>query len=119
LLIYALYGNSINLSNRLEDQNKELKNNIKDTNYYIINLEEESTEEISSLNTQVVAQEARIDNYKKQLMTLEKIRADNKIAHIEKLISINDKYKDTKLMLTSQIKILSNCVFIFLYDFFY
>jgi uncharacterized protein (DUF342 family) len=95
-----------------------LKNNIKDTNYYIIDFEAESTEKISSLSAQVVAQEARINDYRKQLMTLEKTRADNKMAHNEKVISINNKYKDTKLMLISQIKIISNCVFIFLYNFF-
>jgi len=86
--------------------------------YYVLILEAENTEEIRNLNSQVVAQETRINDYKKQLMTLEKTRADDRIAHVAKLININDKYKDTKLTLTSQIKVLSNCIFILLYDLF-
>ncbi|XP_072761848.1 cilia- and flagella-associated protein 157 [Anoplolepis gracilipes] len=107
----AFYNLKIAESNkriqRLEERNKELENILKDTDYSTKTLQEEKGKEISSLNSQITSYIVKLEEYKNQLATLEKSRIDNKFTHIEKVKNIDEKYKNTRLMLISQIKLLS------------
>lgn len=76
-------------------------------------LEEEKGKEISNLKSQIVSYKVRIEEYKNQLVALEKSRIDNQLTYTAKTINIDEKYKKTRLMLISQIKLLSNCFLIF------
>ncbi|CAL1685675.1 unnamed protein product [Lasius platythorax] len=107
----CLYGVKIAELNkriqRLEERNKELENTLEDTGYSIKTLEEEKGKEISSLNSQIASYTVKIEEYKNQLAALEKSRIDNKLTHTAKTLNIDEKYKNTRLMLISQIKLLS------------
>lgn len=92
-----------------------MEDNLEDIDYFMKTLEEEKGQEILNLSKYVTSQAARVDDYKKQLMTVEQSRTDDKIAHTARVININDKYTNTKLMLISQMKLLSNCFQIYFY----
>lgn len=96
----------------MEERNKELENNLKDVDYLIKALQEEKTQEISSLNVQIASQVARVEDCRKQLITLETSNIDDKSAHNLKIIKINEKYKNTRLALISQLKLLSKLNFL-------
>lgn len=109
----SILNNKNDFLNRLEERNKELENTLEDTGYSIKTLEEEKGKEISSLNSQIASYTVKIEEYKNQLAALEKSRIDNKLTHTAKTLNIDEKYKNTRLMLISQIKLLSNCFIIF------
>ncbi|KYN11593.1 hypothetical protein ALC57_16181 [Trachymyrmex cornetzi] len=90
----------------LEERNRELESNLEDTHYFIKTLQEK-TQEISSLKSQIASYITRIKAYKHQLITLEKARIDDKYTHIAITVNIDEKYKNTRIMLISQIKLLS------------
>ncbi|XP_025267271.1 uncharacterized protein LOC112638905 [Camponotus floridanus] len=92
---------------RLEKRNKELENTLGDTDYSIKTLQEEKGKEISSLNSQLTSYLVKIEQYKNQLATLQKSRIDDRFTHSERTKNIDEKYKNTRLMLISQIKLLS------------
>ncbi|KYN33331.1 hypothetical protein ALC56_12042 [Trachymyrmex septentrionalis] len=92
---------------RLEERNRELESNLEDMHYFIKTLEEEKTQEISSLKSQLASYITVINACKDQLITLEKARTDDKYTHIASTINIDEKYKNMRLMLISQIKLLS------------
>jgi len=85
-----------------------LENTLGDTDYFIKTLQEEKGKEISSLNSQLTSYIVRIEQYKNQLATLQKSRIDDKFTHTERTKNIDEKYKNTRFMLISQIKLLSN-----------
>ncbi|XP_018373712.1 PREDICTED: uncharacterized protein LOC108768018 [Trachymyrmex cornetzi] len=89
----------------LEERNRELESNLEDTHYFIKTLQEK-TQEISSLKSQIASYITRIKAYKHQLITLEKARIDDKYTHIAITVNIDEKYKNTRIMLISQIKLL-------------
>lgn len=113
LISSILYNNKNNFLNRLEERNKELENILEDTNNSIKTLQEEKGKEISSLNSQINSYTIRTEEYKNQLAALEKSRINDKFTHIEKTKNIDEKYNNKRLMLISQIKLLSNCFLIF------
>jgi len=71
-------------------------------------LQEEKTQEISNLKSQIASHITRIKEYKYQLITLEKARIDDKSTYTATATNIAEKYKNTRLMLTLQMKLLSN-----------
>lgn len=85
-----------------------MEDNLEDINYFIKTLQEEQMQEISNLKSQIVSYITRIKDYKHQLITLEKARIDDKFIHTTTALNIDEKYKNTRLMLISQIKLLSN-----------
>ncbi|KYM82199.1 hypothetical protein ALC53_07347 [Atta colombica] len=91
----------------LEERNRELENNVEDMHYFIKTLQEEKIQEINSLKSQIASYIATIKAYKHQLTTLEKIRIDDKNTHIAITVNIDEKYKNTRTTLISQIKLLS------------
>lgn len=113
LISSILYNNKTNFFNRLEERNKELENTLEDTDDSIKTLQEEKEKEISSLNSQITSYTVRTEDYKNQLAALEKSRINDKFTHTEKTKNIDEKYKNKRLMLISQIKLLSNCFLIF------
>ncbi|XP_020280900.1 uncharacterized protein LOC109853327 [Pseudomyrmex gracilis] len=92
---------------RLEERNTELEDTLKHTNRYIKTLEEEKAQEISTLNSQLSSYLARIEECKEQMGALEKSMIDNNFAHTVKLGNIDEKYKNTRLVLISQLKFLN------------
>ncbi|XP_070149953.1 cilia- and flagella-associated protein 157-like [Polyergus mexicanus] len=92
---------------RLEERNKELENTLEDTDDSIKTLQEEKGKEISSLNSQITSYTVRTEEYKNQLAALEKSRINDKFTHTEKTKNIDEKYKNKRLVLISQIKLLS------------
>lgn len=113
LISSILYNNKNNFLNRLEDRNKELENTLENTNNSIKILQEEKGKEISSLSSQINFYTIKIEDYKNQIATLEKSRINDKFTHIGKTKNIDEKYNNTRLMLLSQNKLLSNCFLIF------
>lgn len=103
--------------NRLEKRNKELEDDLEDMDCSIKTLQEEKTQEISGLKSQLTSYIIKIKEYKHQLIILEKARIDDKFTHTAIAINIDEKYKDTRLILISQIKLLSNLFFSILYDY--
>lgn len=93
--------------NRFEERNKELEDNLEDTNYFIKTLQEEQMQEISNLKSQIASYITRIKDYKHQLITLEKTRTDDEFIHTTRALNIDEKYKNTRLVFISQIKLLS------------
>lgn len=85
---------------------------LSDTNSSIKVLQEEKSQEISTLKSQVATQVARVEENKKQMSVLENTRIDHKSAHAVKWLSISEKYDNTRLELTSQLKLLSECFLI-------
>lgn len=75
-------------------------------------MQEERSQEISSLKLQIAAQVIKMKEYKQQVSTLENTRMDHKSSHAAKLITINEKYNNTRLKLISQLKLLGECEFL-------
>lgn len=92
-----------------------MEDTLKHTNRYIKTLKEEKGQEISTLNSQISSYLARVEECKEQMDTLEKSRIDNNFAHTVKLRNIDEKYKNTRVVLISQLKFLSKIVFIFFF----
>jgi len=107
----------LNFLNRLKERNRELESNLEDLDRFIETLQEEKTKEISGLKSQIASYINKIREYNNQLISLEKTRIDDKFTHTAKTINIDEKYKNTRLMLTSQIKLLSNYFLVILYDY--
>ncbi|KYM94480.1 hypothetical protein ALC62_14923 [Cyphomyrmex costatus] len=91
---------------RLEERNRELESNLKDMHHFIKTLQEEKTQEISNLKSQIASYISKIIAYKHQLITFEKARIDDKYSHTVTTINIDEKYKNTRIMLISRIKFL-------------
>jgi len=91
-----------------------LENNLEDMHYFIKTLQEEKIQEINSLKSQIVSYIATIKAYKHQLTTLEKTRIDDKNTHIAITVNIDEKYKNTRITLISQIKLLSNSILLYI-----
>jgi len=108
----------LNFLNRLKERNRELESNLEDLDRFIKTLQEEKTQEISSLKSQIASYINRIKEYNNQLINLEKERINDKFTHTAKIINIDEKYKNTRLMLTSQIKLLSNYFLVILHDYY-
>lgn len=85
-----------------------MENTLEEMDCSIKSLQEEKGREISNLNSQLTSYIFRIEQYKDQLDTLQKSRIDNKFTHTEKTKNIDEKYKNTRLTLISQIKLLCN-----------
>lgn len=85
-----------------------MENNLKDINYFIKTLQEEQIQEISNLKSQIASYITRIKDYKQQLIALEKATIDDKFIHTTTALNIDEKYKNTRLILISQIKLLRN-----------
>jgi len=104
-LVYNIWNIFLN---RLEKRNKELEDTLRDIDCSIKILQKEKAQEISSVNTQITSNMMKIENYKRQLTILEKSMTENKFIHIKKIADIDEKYKNARFILISQIKLLSN-----------
>lgn len=71
-------------------------------------MDAETADELSNLYKQVYAQSNHVENLKSQINTLENARVNDKQSHDEKVESFNQKYKEKKVELVSQVKAYSN-----------
>ncbi|XP_012228261.1 cilia- and flagella-associated protein 157-like [Linepithema humile] len=91
---------------RLEKRNKELEDNLRDLDYSIQTLQKEKAQEISSMNAQITSNVIKIENYKRHLTALEKSMTEDKFAYIRNVTNIDEKYKNARFTLLSQMKCL-------------
>ncbi|CAK9827870.1 hypothetical protein ANTRET_LOCUS5509 [Anthophora retusa] len=96
-----------NRTDRLENRNNELLEEIETTNELLSTVDAETAEEIASLNKQVSSYSNSIESLKSQIDTLENDRIKDKQSHEEKIVLFNKKYTKEKIELVSQIKILN------------
>ncbi|XP_053995455.1 uncharacterized protein LOC128885430 [Hylaeus anthracinus] len=107
----ALYSIKItdveNKIKRLENRNDELLEEIETIEGFLSAVDAETAEEISNLSKQMYAQINRVDNLKTQIDTVENDRVKNKQSHEDNVELLNQKYKEKKVELVSQIKVLN------------
>lgn len=108
----AFYDLKINEINnriqRLQERNNELINNCEETTLLLISTDAETAKEITELTQYLSNEVSKLEENKNTLNVLEESIVNNKIAHIDKVNSLNDQYARKRLELISLIKPLSN-----------
>ncbi|KAK2587378.1 hypothetical protein KPH14_003095 [Odynerus spinipes] len=89
---------------RLQERNDDLINDHEGTALLLTTTDLETAEDIAQITQQLFSEVSQLEELKKKLDTLEKAIIDDKLAHIEKVNSINDKYAKKRLELISELK---------------
>ncbi|KAF7401295.1 hypothetical protein HZH68_007115 [Vespula germanica] len=102
---YDLKINDINNRiQRLQERNNELINNCEETTLLLISTDAETAKEITELTQYLSNEVSKLEENKNTLNFLEESIVNNKIAHIDKINSLNDQYARKRLELISLIK---------------
>ncbi|KAF7398567.1 hypothetical protein HZH66_006464 [Vespula vulgaris] len=102
---YDLKINDINNRiQRLQERNNELINNCEETTLLLISTDAETAKEITELTQYLSNEVSKLEENKNTLNVLEESIVNNKIAHIDKINSLNDQYARKRLELISLIK---------------
>ncbi|KAI4504392.1 hypothetical protein M0802_000863 [Mischocyttarus mexicanus] len=103
--VYDLKINNINNKiQRLQELNDKLINDHEETALLLTSIDAKTANEIAQLRRHLSIEVSKLEEYKNKLNVLEKGIINDKLLHIEKVNSINDKYTRKRLELISEIK---------------